>query len=166
MRGALAACCRVLRRVARADAGWFESGDTQLRIDLQLLNDAEVIRLPVNQWPIAARCGGIRARNAKEHFATNSAVIAALERVRARTEIRAGRPRLAFDTGIRGGEPGLRRDFDTLAREDGELGARREATKGDASRSGLDVTGSPIRPTATSCAPTDPTPPCNSATGC
>ena len=37
---------------ARADAGWLESGDTVLRNDLTLLNDAEIIRLPVNQWPI------------------------------------------------------------------------------------------------------------------
>jgi len=35
-----------------ADAGWFESGDAQLRLDLQLLNDAEVIRYPLNQWPV------------------------------------------------------------------------------------------------------------------
>jgi hypothetical protein len=107
---------------ARADAGWFESGDTQLRLDLQLLNDAEIIRYPLNQWPIPR--GGVRyaLANAKEHFATNSAVVAALERVRMRAAAPAN-GRLVVDAGIRGGEPGLWRDFDTLAREDGELGA-------------------------------------------
>ena len=42
-----------LQAEARADAGWFEVGDTQLRIDLQLLNDADVISYPSNQRPTA-----------------------------------------------------------------------------------------------------------------
>ena len=42
---ALLACCAV--RPAAADAGWFESGDVVLRNDLLLLNDAAVIRLPI-----------------------------------------------------------------------------------------------------------------------
>jgi hypothetical protein len=107
---------------ARADAGWFASGDTQLRLDLQVLNDAEIIRLPMNYWPVPRAAVQYALANAKGHFATNAAVAAALERVRARVapDTRAG---VSFDTGIRGGEPGLWRDFDTLAREDGELGA-------------------------------------------
>jgi hypothetical protein len=104
-----------------ADAGWFASGDTQLRIDLQLLNDAEIIRLPVSYWPLPRAAVKYALSNAKEHFATNSSVMAALERVRARVAPRDSH--LAFDTGVRGGQPGLWRDFDTLAREDGELGA-------------------------------------------
>jgi hypothetical protein len=106
----------------RADAGWFESGDTQLRLDLQLLNDAEIIRLPVNYWPLPRAAVQYALAHAKEYFATNTAVMAALERVRARAGVLA-KGRLAFDTGIRGGQPGLWRDFDTLARQDGELGA-------------------------------------------
>ena len=47
---ALLPCAAV--RPAAADAGWFESGDIGLRNDLLLLNDAGVIRLPVNQWPM------------------------------------------------------------------------------------------------------------------
>jgi capsule assembly protein Wzi len=104
-----------------ADAGWFASGDTQLRMDLQLLNDAEIIRLPISHWPLPRAAVKYALSTAKEHFATNLAVMAALERVRARVAPRDRQ--LAFDTGIRGGEPGLWRDFDTLAREDGELGA-------------------------------------------
>jgi hypothetical protein len=113
----------VLGAVARAsDAGWFPSGDTQLRMDLQLLNDAEVIRLPISYWPLPRAAVRYALSNAKEHFATNSAVMAALERVRARVAP-TDEGKVIFGAGIRGGEPGLWRDFDTLAREDGELGA-------------------------------------------
>jgi hypothetical protein len=105
-----------------ADGGWLESGDSQLRIDLQLLNDAEIIRYPLNQWPVPRAGLQYALASAKEHFATNTAVMAALERVRARAAT-PSRGRLAIDTGITGGQPGLWRDFDTLAREDGELGA-------------------------------------------
>jgi hypothetical protein len=133
--GALLVCCV---GQARADAGWFESGDTQLRLDLQLLNDAEIIRYPLNQWPVPRAGVQYALANAKEHFATNSAVMAALERVRARAAVPA-RGRLSFDTGVRGGEPGLLRDFDTLAREDGELGVGLAYENGRFSL-GLDVT--------------------------
>ena len=75
--------------VARADAGWLESGDVALRMDLQLLNDADVIRLPVNTWPIPRAAVEYALSNAKPHFAVNGAVSAALERVRARVERRA-----------------------------------------------------------------------------
>jgi hypothetical protein len=121
-----------------ADAGWFESGDTQLRMDLQLLNDAQVIVLPMNQWPLPRAAVQYALTNGKQHLVTNSAVGAALERVR----LRATPPtkgRLAFDTGISGGEPGLWRDFDTLAREDGELGAGLSYDSGRFTV-GLDVT--------------------------
>jgi hypothetical protein len=107
--------------VARAEAGWFESGDVALRMDLQLLNDAEIIRLPVNQWPLPRAAVRYAIGNAKEHFATNSAVAAALARVRARLEP-PGRARLSVVA--RAGEPGLFHEFGTSFRENGELGAR------------------------------------------
>lgn len=112
----------MVSEAARADAGWFASGDTQLRMDLQLLNDAEVIRYPLNQWPVPRAGVQYALAHAKEHYAINSAVQAALERVKARAAV-PGDGQLDFDAGIRGGQPGLWRDFDTLAREDGELGA-------------------------------------------
>jgi hypothetical protein len=115
--------------VVRADAGWFASGDTQLRMDLQLLNDANVIQLPINYWPLPRAAVEYALANAKPHVATNSSVAAALERVRTRVgETGASMPK--FDTGIRGGRPGLWRDFDTLAREDGELSAGFEYAQG------------------------------------
>src|SRR5688572_22555766 len=116
----VAGACMVVTP-AQADAGWFDSGDTQLRLDLQLLNDAEIIRYPTSQWPIPRPALQYAIAGAKEHFATNSSVAAALERVRAR--VAPPRSALAFDTGVSGGSPGLWRDFDTLAREDGEFGA-------------------------------------------
>jgi hypothetical protein len=105
-----------------ADAGWFESGDSLLRADLTLLNDAEIIRLPVNQWPIPRAAVQYALENAKDHLATNGAVLAALERVRARAAApRAGSS--SFNALANGGSPGLWRDFDTVAREEAEVGA-------------------------------------------
>ncbi len=121
LRVSVVAVLALLAGQVHADAGWFESGDTQLRLDLQLLNDAEVIRYPSNQWPIPRAALQYAFSNAKEHLATNSAVMAALDRLRARLEPRERT--LAFDTAARGGEPGLLRDFDTVARESGELSA-------------------------------------------
>jgi hypothetical protein len=105
---------------AYADAGWFDSGDIQLRLDLQLLNDAEVIRYPLNQWPIPRAALRYAIGNAKEHLATNAAVMDALARVRARIAPRPGA--LSFNAVARAGEPGLLRGFDTIARENAELG--------------------------------------------
>jgi len=126
---AIAASCLFASVPVLADAGWFESGDTQLRLDLQLLNDAEIIRYPLNQWPVPRAAVQYALSNARDFLATNAAVSQALARVRARAEAPA-KGRLLFDTGIRGGEPGLWRDFDTLAREDGELGAGMEYDSG------------------------------------
>lgn len=105
-----------------ADAGWLESGDLVLRDDLQLLNDAEVIRLPVAQWPIPRASVRFALVNAKEHFATNAAVVAALDRVNSR--VNGARRTWQLDVSLSGGEPGLLRDFDSLGREPGELRGR------------------------------------------
>ena len=135
----LAALLAGLCRQAVADAGWFESGDTQLRLDLQVLNDAEVILLPLNQWPLPRAAVRYAMANARNDIATNSAVAAALERVRARVAPPA-RGAVLFDTGIHGGQPGLWRDFDTPAREDGEFGAGLTYSNGRFAGN-LDVTG-------------------------
>ncbi|MEO8016296.1 MAG: capsule assembly Wzi family protein [Pseudomonadota bacterium] len=114
--------CTVAAAPAAADAGWFESGDTLLRMDLQLLNDAEVIRLPLAQWPLPRAAVEYALANAREHLATNAAVSTALERVRGRIAIDSRRG-VALDASLTAGEPGLLRDFDTLGREDAELRA-------------------------------------------
>ncbi|HUQ11803.1 MAG TPA: capsule assembly Wzi family protein [Steroidobacteraceae bacterium] len=125
--------------LARADAGWFESGDVQLRLDLQLLNDAEVIRYPVNQWPIPRAAIAHALANSKAHYATNRAVAAALERVRMRLEPPSGGG-VAFVAEIRGGQAGLWRDFDTLSRDDAEVTAGARYANGRFAAS-LRVTG-------------------------
>ena len=71
MRAAMLAALLLLALAAarrpRADAGWFESGDIVLRNDLLLLNDAEIIRLPVNQWPMPRAAVRIRNRATPRH---------------------------------------------------------------------------------------------------
>lgn len=128
---------------AMADAGWFESGDVVLRNDLLLLNDAEVIRLPVSHWPIPRAAVRFAIENSKEHFATNSAVSAALARVRARLEAAspASKRRVDLEASIAAGEAGLLRDFDTVGRENGELRARATFAAGERAEASLSVAG-------------------------
>jgi hypothetical protein len=127
----------LLPLAAQADAGWFESGDVVLRNDLLVLNDAGVIRLPVNQWPMPKAAVAWALGNAKEHAATNAAVMLALERIRARvSEIRRMRLRATAS----GGDPGLWREFSTPAREEGEIGAR-AGYDGERFSAALSVTG-------------------------
>jgi hypothetical protein len=111
---------------AAADAGWFEQGDVVLRNDLLLLNDAEIIRLPVGQWPMPRAAVRYALEHGKEHFASNAAVLAALARVRARLDAsKPSRSRgFALGTSLTGGEAGRLRDFDTVGRENAELNGR------------------------------------------
>jgi hypothetical protein len=128
---------------ATADAGWFESGDVVLRNDLSLLNDAEVIRLPVNQWPIPRAMVEFAMANAKIHFANNAAVSAALARVQLRlkpSDTRSSRG-LAFDSSLTAGDPALLRDFDALGRENAELRGRATYSTGNRAEFSLNVTG-------------------------
>jgi hypothetical protein len=143
IRAALVAALLLLCGVhqATADAGWFESGDTVLRNDLLLLNDAGVIRLPVNQWPLPRAAVRFAIDSAKEHFATNRAVMDALDRVRVRIGT-TGSERfghLLFDASVSAGDPGLLRDFDAVARENGELSARGTYGFGERAEMSLNV---------------------------
>jgi hypothetical protein len=117
---ACAASALSLSAAVRAEAGWFESGDVQLRVDLAMLNDAEVIRLPVSYWPIPRAAVQEALAQAREHFALNAAVRSALERVRQRVQPARG---WQLGASVSAGEGGLFRDFDSLAREDFEAGA-------------------------------------------
>src|SRR5262249_40177573 len=102
-----------------ADAGWFLAGDLQMRSDLALLNDAEVIRWPMNQWPIPRAAVRYALANAKTHLATNAAVALVLDRVRARAVDRtlADRSGFSLEAHAGAGEAGLLRDFNSLGRE-------------------------------------------------
>ena len=73
----------------------------------------------------------------------NKAVIAALERVKARvglagTEQQRG---FTFDTSVNAGEQALLRDFDTLGRDDGEIRGRMTYSAGARAEVSLNVTG-------------------------
>ena len=158
------------RRRASADAGWFESGDVVLRNDLLLLNDAEVIRLPVNQWPMPRAMVEFAMANAKTHFATNAAVSAALARVQSRLEPSdtASSRGLTFDSSLTAGEPGAACATSTRsARENAEL--RRRADLRDRRSRGVLAErhrrrGSRRR--RRSARSTGRMPPCSGATGC
>ncbi len=114
---------------SRAGGAWFESGDVQLRIDLQLLNDAHVIRLPSNQWPVPKAAVRFAIEDAKSHLATNESVMSALARVRQKVAADTGSLRIAASASV--GSSGLFRDFSEIAREDGEiaLAVARESTR-------------------------------------
>ncbi len=87
----LAALLAWSARPARADAGWFESGDTRCASTCSCSTTPRSSALPVNQWPMPRAAVRYALANAKTHFATNAAVAAALERVRARLDAAAAR---------------------------------------------------------------------------
>jgi hypothetical protein len=121
-----------------ADAGWFEPGDVALRNDLLLLNDAEIIRLPMTQWPLPRAAVRYALSNAKEHFATSNAVSAALTRVRARLD--AATRGMSLRASLSGGEAASLRDFDSLGRERGELGVGATFSTGDRAEVSVRIT--------------------------
>jgi hypothetical protein len=108
---------------AVADAGWFEADDVALRLDLLLLNDAGIITVPVNQWPLPRATIRYAVSRAKDHFASNGAVQAALARVRRSLEPDQG---LKFGAHMVGGRPARLRSFDSIGREEAEIGASAE----------------------------------------
>ena len=120
----------------RAEAGWFDAGDVVLRNDLLLLNDAEVIRLPVGQWPLPRASVRYAVDHARPHAATNSAVSMALERVRTRLAESAGDSR-GGEASLAGGESALLRNFGTPARDSGEARVRGSWSSGDRFEIGL-----------------------------
>lgn len=134
---ALALFALLLVQRAEADAGWFETGDSALRLDLQLLNDADVIRLPVTEWPLPRAAVKYALANAKERFAINGAVEAALARVRARLDRDDG---IRLESEMVAGDAGLLRDFGSLGRENVEMGGR-AGIDGDHFAVGVRVTG-------------------------
>jgi hypothetical protein len=107
---------------AAPESGWIESGDTVLRIDLALLNDAGVIRLPVTQWPMPRAALEWAMRDAKDHLAVNAAVADALARTRTRVSARPST--VMLEAGAIAGRAGLLRDFDAFGREDAEIFGR------------------------------------------
>jgi hypothetical protein len=120
----VAAACAAVPEAARADSGWFHAGDPLLRTDLELLNDAGIIRLPIGQWPLPRAAVRYALANAKDFQATNAAVSAALERVRSRVVDRSlgGGSRLTLGAHAAAGEDARLRDFARTGREGAEVG--------------------------------------------
>jgi hypothetical protein len=120
---ALVVLCACAAPPSMAQVGWLESGDAVLRSDLMLLNDAGIIRLPVNQWPMPEPQLRHAMEIAKDNFATNRAVVTALERVRSRLASldASRRKKLALSAEMTAGESALLRQFGTLGRESLEV---------------------------------------------
>ncbi len=136
---------------AFADAGWFESGDTQLRMDLQLLNDAEVIVLPMNQWPLPRAAVQYALANAKDHLAHEFRGRGG-SRARARARGPSHQGRLAFDTGISGGRARVVARLRYAGARGRRTRRRASATTTGDSPSAWTSPRSPIPRTATNCA--------------
>ena len=164
----LAVRWRWLRRAgARADAGWFESGDARCASTCCCSTTPKSSACPSTSGRCRAPRCSTRSSNAKEHFATNAAVIAALERVRARLA-----PRDQARLVVRRRHARRRAGSAARLRHAGARGRR-------ARRAGCAYDERPVLGwRSTSPAVADPadgrraarstvrTPPCNSATGC
>ncbi len=106
--------------VARASQVWAEVGDGRLRADLQLLEDSGLIDLPLSDWPIPVA----DIVHSMSRVDPGKITVPALREAYRRVE-QAIEPDLAEgwhidSVGLAGGEPGLLRDFDTPARENGD----------------------------------------------
>jgi len=108
---------------ALASQVWAEVGDGRFRSDIELLADSGVVDLPLNDWPIPiADIDRVMSRVDRDKLAS-PALRAAYDRIED-----AIRPTTADflhvdQVGLAGGAPGLLRDYDTPAREYGELSA-------------------------------------------
>jgi len=126
---------------AAAACTWLEVGDGQLRSDLVLLADGGVIDLPLLEWPVPVADARRALAAAHIERARREGERQALERVRRTVD--AASCAAGSRTGsvrVSAGEPALLRDFDTPAREEGEIGVRTSAAAGRWSAT-LQVTG-------------------------
>jgi hypothetical protein len=113
----------VLATSAASAAPLTPPGNTQLRHDLQLLNDSGVINIPLTAWPISN--GDIAsALDGKSQGITAPAVSAALQRVRdhLRFEMEIDSPLVTFDLAV-SENPRFIRSFEDTPRDEGEVGA-------------------------------------------
>jgi len=108
-----------------SDAGqvWADVGDGRLRSDVELLADAGVINLPVSDWPIPVAdldrvLSGVDADKLK-----SPALRHAYDRVRSAVGVTTEDSIHFSGAGLAAGRPGLLRDYDTPARDDGNVSA-------------------------------------------
>ena len=96
-------------------------GDGALRADLQLLVDAGVINLPLMAWPLPRADVAAALDAGDEPDFDDAHLRLAFERVRAKIALPDADAHGFVQVDTRAGEPALLRDFDTVAREEGEL---------------------------------------------
>ena len=106
---------------AEASQVWAEVGDGRFRSDVELLADSGVIDLPLNDWPIPMADIARVMDKVDPGKLTAPALKAAYDRIE--TTIRpTSEDHLHVDAvSLAGGHPSLLRDYDTPAREDGDL---------------------------------------------
>ncbi|HTV51167.1 MAG TPA: capsule assembly Wzi family protein [Steroidobacteraceae bacterium] len=110
-------CCSA--PVHAASQVWAQVGEGELRSDLMLLDDAGLINLPLNDWPVPlADIDRVMQRLDPTRLRTQAQkdAYARIEERLAPSNRNHFRP---SEAGIAGGKSGLLRDFDTLARDDG-----------------------------------------------
>ena len=112
-------------QLAGAQGMFLPASDARLRADVSLLVDEGVMRLPLNEWPLAREDVAQAVANVKAEDLADPALLSALARVRAVAAPRADDAEWKIrEVRVTAGEPGLLRTQDTLGRENGELMAR------------------------------------------
>jgi hypothetical protein len=108
---------------AGASQVWAEVGDGRFRSDVELLADSGVIDLPLNDWPIPiADIARVMDKVDREKL-TVPALREAYDRIETAIRPTAADYLHVDEVALAGGHPGLLRDYDTPAREDGDLSA-------------------------------------------
>jgi len=105
--------------VQAASQVWAQVGEGRLRSDLMLLDDAGLINLPLNDWPVPlADIDRVMQRLDPSRLRTQ-AQKDAYARIEVRLAPTGNNHFHPTEAGIAGGRSSLLRDFDTLARDDG-----------------------------------------------
>jgi hypothetical protein len=122
MRATLAVAVLAWPALSLAQGFFLPTEDFRLREDLGLLVDEDVIRLPVNTWPLPAQDVRLAIRAVRVDEIHEPALRAAFARVRANVAVREHDAEWRLqEIRATAGEPGLLRMDDTLGRENGEL---------------------------------------------
>jgi hypothetical protein len=121
VQAALGAAVLVCVGTAQAGQVWVEVGDGRMRSDLELLADAGVIDLPITEWPLpVADVDRVVARLDPARL-ESPALREALVRIQLAIEPTRKNHFHPVSYGVAAGQPGLLRDFDTPAREKGDV---------------------------------------------
>jgi len=102
---------------------WAEVGDGRFRSDIELLADSGVVDLPLNDWPIPiADIDRVMSKVDREKLKA-PALRAAYDRIENAIRPTNENGLHVAEVDLAAGHPSLLRDYDTPAREDGDLSA-------------------------------------------